>query len=315
MTAPLIDWGVVDEPFTAPFFEQTANDAMQHPFNQIFARTTGLDALDVLGEEERTPPAGLIFHMSRCGSTLVAQMLARLPAAVVLSEPQPFDGLLRMLRALNADEEAATRRLRGLVRAFAPDDAERRLVVKLHAWHALELPLFARAFPGVPWIFMFREPRDVLRSQARNQGAELMPGAIDPSYAGLPDAGELAAGDYGARALAAFCDAALRAAGSAPSAFVDYAALPDAVLATVLPLFGFAGDAAQTALLHEAAGRDAKSAGTPFTPLAEELAAGTELEIDRQAARWLDAPYAELKRRAARAASAHSSARTRSGRC
>lgn len=34
-------------------------------------------------------PAGFVFHQARCGSTLVANMLAKLPEAVVYSESSP----------------------------------------------------------------------------------------------------------------------------------------------------------------------------------------------------------------------------------
>jgi hypothetical protein len=36
-------------------------------------------------------PDGFVFHMSRCGSTLVAQMLAVVPDHVVVSEAEPLD--------------------------------------------------------------------------------------------------------------------------------------------------------------------------------------------------------------------------------
>src|SRR5271166_938284 len=39
-------------------------------------------------------PAGFIFHMSRCGSTLVSQMLAQLDEVVMLSEPQVLNDVL-----------------------------------------------------------------------------------------------------------------------------------------------------------------------------------------------------------------------------
>src|SRR6266542_3419017 len=40
-------------------------------------------------------PSGFIFHMSRCGSTLISQMLAALPQNIVISEAGPIDSLLR----------------------------------------------------------------------------------------------------------------------------------------------------------------------------------------------------------------------------
>lgn len=57
--------------------------------------TTALKELELLAE--RLPagnPDGFIFHLSRCGSTLVSQMLAALPRYKVLSEPAPLDNIL-----------------------------------------------------------------------------------------------------------------------------------------------------------------------------------------------------------------------------
>jgi hypothetical protein len=39
-------------------------------------------------------PAGMIFHLSRCGSTLVSRLLGTLPGVVVVSEPAQLKALL-----------------------------------------------------------------------------------------------------------------------------------------------------------------------------------------------------------------------------
>src|ERR1700737_2679800 len=91
---PVVDWAIVGEPFADPFFEQTADRAMQRPFNQVFARRTSFHVLDDLAAADPgLAPGGFVFHMSRCGSTLVAQMLAAMPWAIVLSEAQPLDAI------------------------------------------------------------------------------------------------------------------------------------------------------------------------------------------------------------------------------
>src|ERR1700688_4974837 len=83
---PVVEWALVDGPFADPFFEQTANRAMEQPFNAAFARRTPIAALE---ERHRNAPglapAGFIFHMSRCGSTLIAQTLAHVCAKILLS--------------------------------------------------------------------------------------------------------------------------------------------------------------------------------------------------------------------------------------
>ncbi len=294
-----IDWGIVDETFADAFFEQTVERAMRHPFNLAFARRTPLAALDSVHAAAPAPaPAAFIFHMSRCGSTLITQMLAQLSSTIVVSEAQPLDALLR-LRGRGVDDDTLTRWLRALMSALVlPRSREQRLIVKFHAWHVLELQFIARVFPGVPWIFVFREPRDVLHSQVRLPGVEVVPGGIDPAYLALTleTMSALSPAEYGARTLAAFCEAALRSAGLGRAAFVDYASLPEIVAAKLFDVFGLRASGAEVRRMDDVARLDSKNAGTPFRARRAERDPANEL--DRLAARWLDGPYAALRARA-----------------
>ena len=294
-----IDWCIADEPYTDAFFEQTADRAMKHPFNLAFTRRTPLSVLDaVAAGAPGTTPAAFIFHMSRCGSTLITQMLAQLSSAIVLSEAQPLDALLR-LRGRSTDDDTLTRWLRGMMSSFVlPLGGERRLIVKFHAWHVLELDFIASVFPGVPCIFVFREPRDVLASQARLPGAELFPGTIDPAFCGLEleTALQLPPEEYGARVLAAFCAAALRPGRPDRCAFVDYADLPEIVFSELLERFELRAGGDDLRRMRDVMRLDSKKAGTPFRARGE--GGDPSGEIDRLAARWLDEPYAALRARA-----------------
>jgi hypothetical protein len=294
---PVVEWAFVDGPFRDSFFEQTANRAMQQPFNAVFARRTPIAALE---ERHRDAPglapAGFVFHMSRCGSTLIAQTLAQLSATIVLSEPQPLDAILRLRSARPAvSEETLVGWLRATTSALGrPRAAEHRLFVKFNSWHVRELPLIARAFPGVPWIFTFREPRDVVRSQRRTPGAEFIAGAMDPALIGL-DAGDLHAlspDEYGIRALAAFCEGALRGKDIGRGAFVDYAGMPDTALYAVPAFFGISPTPIEVARMRDATLLDAKDPAAKFQPRPQEP---LPLEVDRLIERWLDAPYAALR--------------------
>lgn len=289
---------MIDAPFADPFFEQSIHRAMQHPFNQLFGRTTGLDVLDAFSESlPLTQPTGFIFHMSRCGSTLIAQMLSRLSDTMVLSEPQPLDGLLRLRRAGAFDDAAAMRRLRALVGAMARQGrGEPRSFVKFHAWHIVDVPFIARAFPRTPWVFAFREPRAVMRSQEKNPGAEVVPMTLDPRIAGVePSAiGAVSPAEYCARMLASFCDAAIENAGNGRTRFVEHAGLPGAVFTVMLPLFGISPDPEETQRMLESATVDAKGKGEAFQSAAPAIPSA---EIERLAAEWLDPPYAALRSR------------------
>ncbi len=294
---PVVEWALVDGPFADSFFEQTANRAMQQPFNAVFARRTPIATLE---ERHRNAPglapAGFIFHMSRCGSTLISQTLAGLSSTIVLSEPQPLDAILRLRGATPAvSEETRVGWLRAMTSALGqPRDAEQRLFVKFNAWHVRELPLIARAFPGVPWIFVFREPRDVVRSQQRSPGAEFVAGSMNPALVGLAagDLHTLSPDEYGIRVLAAFCDAALRAKGIGRGAFFDYAGLPDATLSAVPAFFGISPTPVEMSRMSDATKRDAKNPAQTFRQRPQEP---LPADVERLIERWLDAPYAALR--------------------
>ena len=299
---PVVDWALAGGPFTAPFFEEDAHRVMQHPFNQVFARSTPLDVLDRL--RASTPgiaPAGFVFHMSRCGSTLISQMLSRLSDTIVVAEAQPLDAVLRLRARVPAlRDETLVTWFRGLMSAFGqPRAGERRLFVKFNAWHVLELPFVARAFPDVPWVFVFREPRAVLASQARIPGAELFPESVDPAHLGIDAAAAhaLPPAQYGARVIAALCDAALRYANIGRMRFVDYAGLPQAVFSDVLPFFGIEPAEDETGRMRDVARQDVKARGEVFRP--REIDSRASPDIDELASRWLDPSYAALRAAAA----------------
>ena len=295
--APVVDWALAGERFTAPFFEDDAHRVMQHPFNQVFARSTSLDVVDALrASAPGIAPAGFVFHMSRCGSTLISQMLSRLSDTIVVSEAQPLDALLRLRgRVPGLRDETLMQWLRGMTSALAqPRGGERRLFVKFNAWHVLELPFIASAFPAVPWVFVFREPRAVLASQARLPGPELFPESIDPVHLGIDAAAAhaLVPEQYGARVIAAFCNAALRCAGIGRMHFVDYAGLPQAVFSDLLPFFGIEPAAEEIGCMRDVARHDVKARDDVFRP--READPRSAPGIEELASRWLDPPYAAL---------------------
>ena len=58
-----------------PFFQDTLARAFRSPFNLALRRRTPIEALP-----RGLGPSGFIFHLSRRGSTLCAQALARDPS-------------------------------------------------------------------------------------------------------------------------------------------------------------------------------------------------------------------------------------------
>jgi hypothetical protein len=144
-------------------------------------------------------PTGMVFHQSRCGSTLVANMLASLPEAVAYSESSPPQTILTTTRLSERDR---VRALRVVVAAMgrpvyftstgrdfphADEDWEpAHLFFKFQSALTMHLGTVRRAFPAVPWAFVHRDGVEVLASLLR--GATPKPSGPDGKGGGLdPD--------------------------------------------------------------------------------------------------------------------------------
>ena len=108
-------------------------------------------------------------------------MFASLEKNIVLSEPSPVESVLRA-NAYNpavTDEQRSTW-LRWLLMAFGRKrtDAEKHYFIKFDSWTTLEMGLILEAFPGVPWVFLYRDPLEVLVSQMNQRSAQMIPGTI-----------------------------------------------------------------------------------------------------------------------------------------
>jgi hypothetical protein len=261
-----VDWARFGaEPLREPFFEEALRRALSLPFNRAFRYRTGLhDLIAQADAMESVAPSGFIFHMSRCGSTLVAQMLAALPDSIVISEAPPLDAMVQLGRSLAPDD--AVRAVRAMVTAFGRKRSgrERRYVVKLDCWHTLALPLFRRAFPDVPWVFLYRDPVEVLVSQMRQRGMQMVPQYLPPRFYGIADADATMDEDYCARVLGVIGRAVLDHHSQGGGLVLNYRELPGAVTTAILPHFGIACAAGEREPMRRAAERDAKSPNLPF---------------------------------------------------
>ncbi len=284
------------EPLRAPFYEEEIRRALRLPFNRAFRYRTGLDDLIAQAEAmDSLAPSGFIFHMSRCGSTLAAQMLAALPDSIVISEAAPLDAVVQLARGLPEDD--AARALRAMVGAFGRKRSgrERRYVVKLDCWHTLALPLFRRAFPEVPWVFLYRDPVEVLVSQMRERGMQMVPQFLPPAFFGIDTEG-VPDEDYCARVLAAVCRAVIDA-GTSGGLILNYRELPDAVGTAILPHFAISCGEEEHERMRHVAQQDAKSPGLPFAGDSDAKQRDATETVRRAADRHLGEIYARLEAR------------------
>jgi hypothetical protein len=304
----IVDWCRTDGiDFTDPFFHQSVLTALRDPFRLLFRRTSSM--LDLAtAAPAGLAPSGFIFHLSRCGSTLISQLLAALPSVLVMSEPGPVDSTMRPAPgAPRFDEATRARVLRGMVAALGqPGSSDHRhYVVKLDAWALLWLPLIRAAFPDTPWALVYRDPLEILVSQSRRIGYHMIPSTLTPDELGIDASGvlsEATLAEYGAAVLGRLLECAVAGMADGPALLVDYRELPHAITTRVAPWFGIDIDDNETDRLMALAGRDAKNEWIPFepdtlakrnaaTPAQWDLANGLAPLYDRILARRADQPW------------------------
>jgi hypothetical protein len=293
-----VDWAHFGAmPPTAPFFEDSIRRALAHPFNRMFRYRMAIgDIADDAAAAQSLAPTGFIFHMSRCGSTLVSQMLAALPQNIAISEAAPIDAVVQLGRAAQGLTEAP-RLLVAMVAAFGRrrSGQERHYYIKLDSWHTLALPLFRRAFPATPWLFLYRDPVEVLVSQVRQRGAQTVPEFVPPAFYGIEGADGMAAEEYCARVLNAICDAAADGYGEGGGLLVNYRELPGAMGTKILPHFGVACAAHEHDIMLRTARQDAKAPFTAFAGDSEIKQRQASEAVRAQAERHLGAVYRRLE--------------------
>jgi gluconate kinase len=298
---PIVDWCYLGaQRFEAPFFEQTIGKCMARPFNLLFRHQTPIEVLVQLQQTRPgIDPTGFIFHLSRCGSTLVSQMLKAIPTNVVISEARPIDATLRaQFTATETTDEERITWLRSLVSAMGQRrlGGEQHLFVKFDAWNTLDLPLIRRAFPDVPWIFLYRDPIEVLVSHFSNRGAHMIPGVLTPTLFGMDvqTAFSLRPEDYCAKVLASICAAAFQHYRDG-GRLVNYRELPEVVPESLLKFFNLRCGDEEIVVVRAAAKRDAKNSSTTFQSDSQKKRDKASDAIRDAADKWLYPIYEDLE--------------------
>jgi gluconate kinase len=298
---PFVDWSYIGKTrFTQPFFDHTIEETFRKPFNILFRHQTPLEFLGELYEQEkRLAPTGFIFHMSRCGSTLVSQMLAAVEKNIVISEPPPIDSVIRAhIVNTSVTDEQRIEWLRWIVGALGqPRNGEKYYFIKFDSWSAFDLDLIRRAFPDVPWIFLYRNPVEVIVSQMRLRGAYMIPGKMENMLPGadFDEILRMPPEEYCARILARICLAALDCAGTRGALMINYDQLPGAVTSIITKHFGAEFTPAEIERMKSAARFNAKKPSLFFEPDAETKRKEANEAARRAAEKWLDPLYEQLE--------------------
>jgi hypothetical protein len=272
--------------FDEPFWTESISRLLADQFRLLFQHTSNLEGLrDHSERHNAAPPVGFVFHLSRCGSTLVGQALGSIPGTRVLSEPAPLDQLLRAMADRPEAEQVAA--ARWMVSALSPpvSDDHQRVIIKMDAWQIHFFPILRQAFPDVPWIFLGRDPIEVMVSHQNHYGAQMIPGALPRELFAIPE-GEHTLAEYGAHVLAGILRAGVEHVASG-GLLVDYSDLPNAIEGTITKHFGMDDLKVLPAVLA----RDAKNPVMLFVPDRVTKQAKADEEIRKVVARLIDPSY------------------------
>ncbi len=127
------------------------------------------------------PVCGLIFHISRCGSTLLGKCLATSQENIVINQG---GALQRGFWAWATNDfqrplpkggpyQAMFRRLVGSMARRRRDEWSATFI-KLISWNALYLDFIKAAFPYAPAMFMYRDPVEVIAPVLKETTAVLL---------------------------------------------------------------------------------------------------------------------------------------------
>ena len=149
----------------------TRNLIEQRGLGNCFTTDIQLLADKDLTLDDHQDPAGFVFHMSKCGSTLVAKVLDQPDTQMIIKEPTPLhENLWQYLTNNWQDPVAPTednlRLIRNLIQILGRDRLPHQAsyFVRFRSWNIAFVEIIQQAFPETPCLFIYRDPVKVMAS-------------------------------------------------------------------------------------------------------------------------------------------------------
>lgn len=175
-----------DIPFADPFFEETIAKCRSHSYNSKSFKliSTAENLIDWSKELDFVELKGLVFHVSRCGSTMLSQSLATSSENIMVSEAPIIDDILRS-DAFDVDTKSVL--LESVIRLLGQKrfSEQKNLIIKLDAWSIFKASYLRSVFPEIPFALLYRNPGEVLRSHQKMAGMHMVPNIIPSSVFGI----------------------------------------------------------------------------------------------------------------------------------
>lgn len=207
-----------DEEIGEPFFNDTISKCRKLSNNSQLKRCiSSIEILPEWAEQiDAISPTAFVFHVSRCGSTLISQLLGIKPGNIVLSEVPFFDELLR-LGHKHTDKDVLPI-LKAAIHLYGAKrkNSDRHLFIKTDSWHIHFYKQLRELYPLTPFIFLYRKPDEVIRSQQKNRGMQAVPGVLEPEIFGfdIKEITKLGLDEYMAKVLEGYLQQIIEIANS-----------------------------------------------------------------------------------------------------
>jgi hypothetical protein len=232
-----ISWCLPQGRAVQPFYDEYISHCRQ--VNAFVSPRSSLNSL--LHYAKQLPalpvPSGFIFHLSRCGSTLISGCLAQLEQCSVLSESPLLTDILL------AGEMAVSKK-KSLLRLCLhlqgrPSSERPHVIVKWNAWDIFYWDLLREIWPQVPVLLLTRDPVEILASHSKSTGRHMSGdpalGHVHPVLGG--NAAKASPLDFRVQVLRELMAEMLRVSAESGVFLLDYAELDEAALVKIGPLF------------------------------------------------------------------------------
>lgn len=154
--------------FGRPFWHMTVDELNKRDKTDELDKVTlsFAELRDLVGTSQ-PQPAGMIFHIGRCGSTLVSRMVGHDSRMLVLREASPIGSLHR---ASSGSDRVPTftieQAFKDILVAFQQFAAARnqQIVVKHSSWESFSMARIAEVLPTTPMVFVYRNPIETVES-------------------------------------------------------------------------------------------------------------------------------------------------------
>lgn len=178
-----------DHIFREPFFEESIKICKRLAVNKGAAKkATTLAGLKQASENcHAIPPTAFIFHVSRCGSTMMTQLLSLQDENIVISEAPVLDTILRWkFNDKRLSNNTRFNSLNHAIRILGQKrfDFQQRFFIKWDSWHLFFLDEIRQLYPSVPFVFLTREKEKVVDSHLNIPGMQAIRGVLEPAIFG-----------------------------------------------------------------------------------------------------------------------------------